>query len=828
MWSLCFVLSRVGDDPDTAIEERELPTPGHFAGIPDYSYGIYDWLNKNSTCPSFPGEAYTPGCHDFLGWLGALNAVHFGSQATRMYAYLHLNAVALARRAAEMRFAMSPLERKAYEKELKEAELLALAYEGYAQHFLQDRWAMGHMWERWGSPDPVQENRRLETHLLVGGIAGLIHGAEAVVRDKKLGGVEVLRALLEKADPMSSPLPGPGGSAAIPMEYREFRTGPLVPAIGDERLDDMKKGTFSLSTYDTSQPDQPLRVPRQKAGMLQCAGAGWAEVIRALGPSDDGEGYGMFNAPLNADAPDFDVVNTPFCWQNWATNKSMMIGFLGPKPGEKMALIATSQPITIPALGAEAVVEKDLNTRPSWVRLAARLLLYGKQLPDGTELATGGHSAGLENALEGPAVAGPELVGSLLGFKHGGHYGLPNYLVPIGLTAGSNAEARSNANILPMRDPRGRDIQTLYGAFNGAKADYWCANRAVLAEMRDDRNPKHGEICRHLAGRAAQGTHPTYEGIQKRERLFEGSLVRSMCLALSGSDDPGSQESISVDDPSNPFWLDQGYVPKQSKEGEDEPGLDDAVGNWCDLAPVLTLSGNAELSKQNIVSTYDPDTQFVNLQGLDLGTQEGTVMLRKPGGEALYPVIADWENNAVRLDMDSTKVEEKTDYEVEVTAYDEDGTPRQSVGLFRLRVGQAFDASGRYTTNYGGQFRIVRSMEDRRHYQLIMDVPPSYMQGRGYGAGQVVMELTQGKNGPTLGGEFVHHYRPGIVERCGYQPETLPTRVFIEKFDGAAQKRPTKLFLSWNIKDPLPYTCASPLSLTVGLDLHFMGLLDGE
>lgn len=122
----------------------------------------------------------------------------------------------------------------------------------------------------------------------------------------------------------------------------------------------------------------------------------------------------------------------------------------------------------------------------------------------------------------------------------------------------------------------------------------------------------------------------------------------------------------------------------------------------------------------------------------------------------------------------------------------------------------------------------MRAADDRRQYQLIMDVPPSHMQGRGYQAGQVVMELTQGKNRPTLGGDFVHHYRPGVVERCGYQPETLPTRVFIEKFESETQKSPTKLFLSWNIKDPLPYTCNAPLSLTVGLDLHYVGSPDGQ
>jgi len=76
----------------------------------------------------------------------------------------------------------------------------------------------------------------------------------------------------------------------------------MVPAIGDERLKDMRKGTFSLSAYYPGQPNQPLRVPQQKAAMLECAGAGWAEVIRALGRSYEGDGYGMFNAPLNANA----------------------------------------------------------------------------------------------------------------------------------------------------------------------------------------------------------------------------------------------------------------------------------------------------------------------------------------------------------------------------------------------------------------------------------------------------------------------------------------------------------------------------------------------
>jgi hypothetical protein len=73
------------------------------------------------------------------------------------------------------------------------------------------------------------------------------------------------------------------------------------------------------------------------------------------------------------------------------------------------------------------------------------------------------------------------------------------------------------------------------------------------------------------------------------------------------------------------------------------------------MAPVLTLSSNDDLSRQNVVGTYDPDTQCAHLRGHDLGAQKGTILLRTPGGEALYPAIADWENETIRLDMDSTQ-----------------------------------------------------------------------------------------------------------------------------------------------------------------------------
>ncbi|MBL6929698.1 MAG: hypothetical protein ISR44_11045, partial [Rhodospirillales bacterium] len=145
------------DNPATALEERSFPAPPHFAGIPDFSYTIYDWVSKNVLCPPLPvGAPYRRRCHSYAHWHGAaLNASHFGTQAGDMYVHIHRVALNLAGRARDMRQRLersdAPGDLTAHRDFVREAELMALAYEGYAQHFLQDRWSMGHMWERWNA-----------------------------------------------------------------------------------------------------------------------------------------------------------------------------------------------------------------------------------------------------------------------------------------------------------------------------------------------------------------------------------------------------------------------------------------------------------------------------------------------------------------------------------------------------------------------------------------------------------------------------------------------------------------------------------------------------
>ncbi len=185
---------------------RALPSPVMFAGLPDFSYTIYDWINRNRLCPALPAHAKgREHCHNFAWWLGAgLNASHFGTQATLNYRHLHGIALAQARRARRLRERLQrhPDAFEAYADHVREAEYMALAYEGFAQHFLADRWSTGHMWERWGSGD-YEGLASTDPDILfyVGILSGMIHGSESVLHAYTASGLP--RVLM--ADPLSAP-----------------------------------------------------------------------------------------------------------------------------------------------------------------------------------------------------------------------------------------------------------------------------------------------------------------------------------------------------------------------------------------------------------------------------------------------------------------------------------------------------------------------------------------------------------------------------------------------------------------------------------------------
>lgn len=702
-----------GDDALTDVEERLIPPPANFAGLPDYSYGVYDWLNKNKTCPAFSQSEYAWRCHEFKGWLGALNSVHFGTQAQKMYAHHHQNALVLATQVAELRASMSEDERKAHHDLLIEAEHEALVYEGYAQHFLQDRWAIGHMWERWGSPDTSQTNRFLDEHLAIGGLSGMIHGTESITGF---------------ADPMSSPLPSPDTDTtelehSLPMEFVHVagEVKSPVPAIGDERLQDARDGVFQLTKYNSRRLEQSLDVKEQMETMLRCAGAGWAETIRALGPGDDSGTYGAYNAPLSAGAPSFPIIDEKSCWDMWATNKSMVTGLLGASPGEAIILMGKANYV-VEGLGSLVPGELEERTREltiSATRMAiygqsnpyglenfvpraqqvsrreltinaTRMWIYGQSNPNGTEIAQGKMTAPGASLLDWLGGEGTSDLSGMWGFKQGGHYKIPDYVEPIGLIADTEpAFDPTKAPPLPMEDVRGRDIQTLYGAFNRAHSDFWCQNRETLTELRTFKPGKEQEICQRLADFAYQGTHPSYTGTMKRTRKHDETEIRSVCAIHEKG-----IESDDTDDEDNPYWLDQGYTAYDgAKNAEQSFTSIKQVANWCARTPILRLSSDPENSAENIVAEIPPDAETVQLAGRDLGSRNGRVTAIAPDGtEIELNDIWEWSDSSVTIGVSDIEWEENTKYRLRVELEpNPDRAMDQTVGLFYLKIGEYVD-----------------------------------------------------------------------------------------------------------------------------------------
>lgn len=633
-------MDREGDDRRTRVEERLIPQPARFAGLPDYSYGPADWLNKNQTCPIGGPPGYLRYCHDFMGWLGSLNAVHFGSQATRMYARYHTLALDRAERARVLRSRMTAEERLAHADALKEAEHQALIYEGYAQHFLQDRWAIGHMWERWDGPDRTQiDDRSMLMSLAIGAVAGFIHGSESSTGS---------------ADAMSSPLPGQ--DAARPMEFRHASRPdlPPVPAVGDERLADMRRGAFGKGYGG---PDQPLDVRGQWREMLACSKAGWAEVIRALGPGDRG-GFGTVGARLAPDAPEFRVLDDETCWDMWATNRSMYEGLVVTPAGDWKGKTGLS-------LLAELRVRPDLTGRGIGESLEVALFkgsdltalgwrMWRRQLldPDGTDLARGG-------------------IGVMWNAQTGEKAGLPIYAEPLDPTD------------LPDRTIGGVDRQTLFGAFSRAHSDHWggAAAREMLDRLRrSDRDrmwDQWQETCQFVADMAWQGTHPSYSGRMARRRMADGKPVRSLAHIRTGP------REVESDDPADPFYIDQGYVSRTEARDRAPTFGSKPAANWCARVPIVRLSRDPELRDQNIIQVLPSDAPRVELIGRDFGAREGNVLIFEDGrGKRTRGRIVDWADNRIQIDFRRGELKEGRDYVVEIRT--DDG--RRSVGLFILRI----------------------------------------------------------------------------------------------------------------------------------------------
>jgi hypothetical protein len=634
---------KFGDNPMTLLEERVVPPPAHFAGLPDYSYAMHDWVNKNTHCPLEPGTERIEECHLFAGWMGNLNANHFGTQARNMYRRYHLLALNLAGRAKTMREALAAgaldSDAEAYASFVKEAELEALAYEAIGQHFLQDRWATGHMWERWNGADQAS-SAGYHLAFLVAMAAGLLHGSEGV---SKL------------PDPMGSPLVvGSGGSSqALPVRWR-IPGLPTEPGVGDYRLTDMHDGLFGA---EYGLPQMPIAVTQQKMRMYACSKAGWSEVIKAFGEISPGR-YGEHDVTL-AGGPFPPILEDDDCWSAYATNAAIASGWLTHPSASNIRLEARTLADIRNAVGIVEARERVTPLLETTWRVAARLAVSD---PDSTFLARGGIGSFTVSSLSGPLVE----------VKVGKGFPVPRY-----------AEPQNLAGLLPT-DPqgRGRDLHALYGFFNRSHADWWCQNlQSEIAPLRGSSSTIQREACSYIANRAYKATDPTYHGDSSEGRSFMGSDSDPICKYYG-------VETASVND-AVPYFLHPGYVADPDAQGKHGYKT---IEHWCAKVAVIDRmmcpgpEPAAGDDRWDVVGRAFENGGQVTIQGRNFGATAGT--LKTGSVEDAFPITlqtGSWSDTAIQFTIPPDQLT-AGDWFLQVCPFGD--ATRCSVGRFILRVGE--------------------------------------------------------------------------------------------------------------------------------------------
>lgn len=650
-------------DPDKimGLPQRTVPGAANFAGIPDFSYSLYDWINRNELCPPLPsGEmpAGTPAnCHNYSYWQGGgFNASHFGSQATRSYQRLHATALGLAVRARRLRerIEADPANTEAYRDVVREAEMEALAFEGYAQHFLQDRWAMGHMFERWGSPEYNADGIALDPTraLMAGAFTGIIHGYQSVAHvpdalsSPEVGVVNTVVNLAERGlnwIGQGLGLTEPGDPPAARLEIARWRRAgdeEEHPGVGDYRAWDMHRGRYAarvslpghIVEYNS---ETALPVQRQYGELMACSSAGFRDVIRAFGRN--GAGFGIDGAAVSNDAGES---LGPHCYNAWATNEAIVFGM-----GNEFAAAGAISTMAQAGFRIGNVINEvtgnastsDLppeirgfiysrNDTLSVTRIYVRARMAAFVDPSGLNMAQGG-------------------MGTLLGVPTGDTYPVASYLEPPAITT------------LPDRDPRGRDAQTVFGFFNRSHADYFCRQSdTLLPDLRGSAEESERATCRILAQRLYDETE---DGAGITEHAFvqlNGTRQRTEPLCQIVNDNwsaPGFGED-RVD------TLHPGYVSWDFSADEslafsmDDAGLAlQSVANWCDRTPVVDVVDEDDLAADGVVAVLEDTRDTIEIRGRHFGEIAGELRLGLgPDGAILVTDIVDWSDRRIRFRID--------------------------------------------------------------------------------------------------------------------------------------------------------------------------------
>ena len=466
------------------------------AQLPDFSYSLWDWSQGNETCPL--GGGIDPIlCHGFKTHMGAANSNHFVPQADNFYNRLHAMAIARAGECRAMHQAIGGEDAR-FAGYIKQCEYEALTIEAEAQHFLQDAWSSGHMWQRWGSTDinafptasyptglPTFEVQR-RIAVAVAAVSGLIHGAQAL-----MGG----------CDRMCCP----------DNNTRFVQNGVVVAGMaGDLHLNDLVLGDS--------------RFAAQRDRLFSCTTASVRQVYDALGGGGVTPMLGALGGVSPTDGIHINASIDPTgnqCHGALATNKAMFdamaidaVGRFGHEVTVNVTLegailsgflssVVSDLPGETPkflpgwlrpgvSTVSHAGLPAQLNSDLTWIYRAARLNVLVD--PNGDDTARMQDAFGFEMTL--------------LGTHANSFY------------ASATATAPYQDPDLPWTGASGPEAVSIARAYNQGHADSWCASmgEAELEALRtraldtsdSAHQAVHKEICAAFAVRHLRiGTGPT-------------------------------------------------------------------------------------------------------------------------------------------------------------------------------------------------------------------------------------------------------------------------------------------------------------------------------
>lgn len=667
--------NQAGDHADTTLRERRFPPLAMWSSLPDFAYTVYDWINARRLCPALPQDAdQRKLCHVYTAWLGAgLNSTHFGHLPLKVYARHHQIALDLASRASDLRTTLKAGSADQWHRDyILELERLALAYEMTGQHFVQDRWAAGHMIARWGAgsyeelPRVDGKKPELRDAVMTGVLTGMLHGSQAVFHHPDPLGAPLLdgegpQGLLNFL--LLGVLPDTKGTFArwrYTVDNAFSKPTQTQQCVGDYLFKPLMTSSYSgVKGVSVTPPLSLAGATNQRKGMVYCAAQGMRQVIAALGANADGTTFGMHALPLKepdqaelqyewvpgAQRLGKNPAEDPLCNSQWVTNDSWYMGL-------RTIAGQTSLLEDVVVVIKTAIIDPDAPyTPPAWrigpaytlARLSGlaqiRFDQEHRKRKDGTV------DYGVELGRDGVT-----LHANGFWWKGNQNYALPSYYEPADL------------DTLPDLDPvYGRDKAAVYGLFNKGAVRHWCkeslskdaqgATTGKLAELRDqivstvgDDQTRDAAIatCSYLAERVHKRTDTAYDG-PRNELIGEhlpfdkpekhGPSYEPVCKFL---DSAGLVATSDATDDTRPYLLHPGYVVTPGKKGAQGHAAE-SLENWCKKVPVFDVA-KTDPARDIVYTINETSTRWIELRGRNFGKKTpsgktGQVLAKNASGQ---------------------------------------------------------------------------------------------------------------------------------------------------------------------------------------------------